>query len=409
MPPTAPNLLATVSRALLFCFSSVVANGNSGTAATIAWPSGANQALTLTGNCTLAFTAPPGICDISIFLTQDTTGGRTVTWPAGIKWKGATAPTLSTSASAIDYITFFYDGTHYWGIAYLDVASPLGIIADGDSISAGDISGTPEVAHQYSTLATSEMPGGYGSVDNIAVVGEEFSTMLANLSTNVYPVITSIHSAGRKAICSCMGGTNDIHLGDTASQVYTTASSYFQDCKSNGADFCVAWTLMGAIGEGAGFEATRQSFNTMLRSGYASIGVDYLVDIGADPSMGNANSSANSTLFQSDEIHPTAFGYTILGNYFAMTLLQIGSSCTVSSISPNSGGIGSTHSVTITGSGFTDAIQVLVGGLAVSSFTVVSDTEITATTTTGFFAGAGPVSVFGQKGSGILASGWTWM
>ena len=51
----------------------------------------------------------------------------------------------------------------------------------------------------------------------------------------------------------------------------------------------------------------------------------------------------------------------------------------VSGISPTSGSAGGGATVTITGSGFTGATGVFFGGTAASSFTVVSDTQITAT------------------------------
>lgn len=45
--------------------------------------------------------------NIVLVLTQDATGSRTVTWPASVKWSGGVAPTLSTTASAVDIISMF--------------------------------------------------------------------------------------------------------------------------------------------------------------------------------------------------------------------------------------------------------------------------------------------------------------
>lgn len=45
-------------------------------------------------------------------LIQDATGGRTVTWPASVKWPGGTAPTLS-GASKTDLVTLVWNGTNY--------------------------------------------------------------------------------------------------------------------------------------------------------------------------------------------------------------------------------------------------------------------------------------------------------
>lgn len=97
-----------------------VANTNtaSGTAATLSLASGSVADLTLTANCTLTLAGAPAagwVGSLTVILRQDATGGRTVTWPASVKWGGAVAPTLSTAASAVDIITLFtVDGGTTW-------------------------------------------------------------------------------------------------------------------------------------------------------------------------------------------------------------------------------------------------------------------------------------------------------
>jgi len=99
-------------------FSAEYNNGNSGTAATITWDNGSKQFLTLTGNATLTFSAPAGKAGSFVLrLAQDGTGGRAVTWPASVKWRGGVAPNLSTAASAVDIVTFYYSGSNYYGCA----------------------------------------------------------------------------------------------------------------------------------------------------------------------------------------------------------------------------------------------------------------------------------------------------
>lgn len=95
-------------------------NGNSSTADTIDWTLGNKQKSTLTGNCTFTFTAPGGPCSLVLKLVQDATGSRTVTWPAAVHWPGGTAPTLTTTANKVDIITFYYDGTTYFGNSSLN-------------------------------------------------------------------------------------------------------------------------------------------------------------------------------------------------------------------------------------------------------------------------------------------------
>lgn len=88
-------------------------NSNSGTAITIDWNNGNKQEITLTDNCTLSFTAPGGIANLLIKLTQDGTGSRSVTWPASVKWPSGVSPTLSTSPGTYDIVSCYYDDTNY--------------------------------------------------------------------------------------------------------------------------------------------------------------------------------------------------------------------------------------------------------------------------------------------------------
>jgi hypothetical protein len=66
----------------------------------------------LTGNIVLS-TLASAVAGTSmvIILTQDATGGRTLT--STMKFAGA-SKTLSTAASAIDIMSVFYDGTTYY-------------------------------------------------------------------------------------------------------------------------------------------------------------------------------------------------------------------------------------------------------------------------------------------------------
>ena len=49
----------------------------------------------------------------SMIVTQDATGGRTLTLPSGVKKPGG-ALALSTAANAVDILVFFYDGTNWY-------------------------------------------------------------------------------------------------------------------------------------------------------------------------------------------------------------------------------------------------------------------------------------------------------
>lgn len=74
--------------------------------------------VTLTGNVTFTFTGATSgkACSFSLYKRQNGTGGRTVTWPASVKWAGS-APTLTTTANTLDILVFetLDGGTNWYG------------------------------------------------------------------------------------------------------------------------------------------------------------------------------------------------------------------------------------------------------------------------------------------------------
>ena len=73
---------------------------------------GTVQKVTLTGNVTFsAFSNPVAGQSLTLIVTQDGTGSRTLT--STMKFSGG-LKTLSTVAASIDIITVFYDGTNYY-------------------------------------------------------------------------------------------------------------------------------------------------------------------------------------------------------------------------------------------------------------------------------------------------------
>lgn len=88
---------------------------NTGTAYTIDITNGTLQILTLTGNCTFTFPTATSGKTFMLLLKQDATGGRTVTWPASVKWPSSTAPTITSTANKLDKYVFTADGTNWYG------------------------------------------------------------------------------------------------------------------------------------------------------------------------------------------------------------------------------------------------------------------------------------------------------
>ena len=101
----------------------VNALGNSTGTVTIDFTTANIITATLTGTTTFANPTTESVGQSgSIVLTQDGTGSRTASWGSQFKWVGGTAPTLTTTAAAvdrIDYLVVAADTIHC--VASLDV------------------------------------------------------------------------------------------------------------------------------------------------------------------------------------------------------------------------------------------------------------------------------------------------
>ena len=89
-------------------------SANSSTAITLALTNGTVQIITLTGNATITMPTATSGKSFIMFLKQDATGSRTVTWST-VKWAGGTAPTITSTASKQDIFSFFSDSVNWYG------------------------------------------------------------------------------------------------------------------------------------------------------------------------------------------------------------------------------------------------------------------------------------------------------
>jgi len=105
---------ANISNLNLVKFAETVINGGNTGAATITPDAAAGSIYkyTLTGNITLSSLANATAgTSMSIILTQDGTGNRTLT--STMKFAG-NVKTLSTAANSVDIMSVFYDGSTYY-------------------------------------------------------------------------------------------------------------------------------------------------------------------------------------------------------------------------------------------------------------------------------------------------------
>jgi hypothetical protein len=93
----------------------------SGTSPAVNCEAGNAFSLVLSGTTTFTFTNPPAsgtAYSFSVEVIQDSGGsGHVVNWPTTVDWPAATAPTISTTASAKDIFVFYTrdGGTNWYG------------------------------------------------------------------------------------------------------------------------------------------------------------------------------------------------------------------------------------------------------------------------------------------------------
>jgi hypothetical protein len=77
--------------------------------------------VTLGGNRTMAAPTNLKVGTYILYVVQDGTGSRTLTWNSAFKWTAAVAPPLTTTANARDIFSFVSDGTNLYGSFIPDV------------------------------------------------------------------------------------------------------------------------------------------------------------------------------------------------------------------------------------------------------------------------------------------------
>lgn len=149
----------------------------------------------------------------------------------------------------------------------------------------------------------------------------------AQLNSTQPALINPLYYPPQKKIVVVWAGTNDLYFGASASATYANIKALCQSFKTTGFTVIVLNILPRTnSGTPGTFETDRQTVNASLRSdfptatgqtlitsgspGYA----DYLVDVGNDPTIGQAGQTTNTTYYL-DLVHLTSTGYGIVAGY----------------------------------------------------------------------------------------------
>ena len=256
---------------------------------------------------------------------------------------------------------------------------------------------------------------GTGASGNVSVTTPGGTATLGGFTFIPAPNITSFApgSAANGTLVTITGtnltGATAVSFGGTAATSFTVNSSTsITATVGTGASGNVSVTTPGGIASLAGFTfippPTITSFNPTTGAEGASItitgtnftGASAVSFGGVAPSLFTVNSSTGITAVvgtgASGDVSVTTPGGTAILAGFTFIPAP-----TITSFTPTSGGAGA--SITITGTGLTDATAVSFGGVAANSFVINSATSITVVVGTG---ASGDVSVTTPGGTVTL-------
>jgi hypothetical protein len=92
-------------------------NGSVSGGITVNWNNSNKQVITLSGNVTsVAFTSPPHACNLILRVNSGAGGFSVAGWPGTLKWSMGLTPTITSTASKNDILTFYFDGANYYGV-----------------------------------------------------------------------------------------------------------------------------------------------------------------------------------------------------------------------------------------------------------------------------------------------------
>lgn len=182
------------------------------------------------------------------------------------------------------------------------------IIIDGNSIVYGaTVDHTTEAFPAVlATLAPFDTNGAI--IYNIGVNGQTTPMMISDFPVEVVPM----KKYGVSNIYLCLEGTNDLYFGATPEEAFDHINTLCAMAKFAGFDKIATYTIMPRSNSGTpvNFESYRQTFNSYVRS---SGFLFDLIDIAADPNLGDPGAELNTTYFN-DLVHPTVVGQALIAS-----------------------------------------------------------------------------------------------
>ncbi|MCX6171729.1 MAG: hypothetical protein NT048_02690 [Flavobacterium sp.] len=388
---------------------------------------GLNASVTLDQNSTLSFSNTPSAGTYgTLVITQDATGGRTITLPSLInKVLGSASSTtiaLSTAAGAQDILNFYYDGTNcYWNIGqgYGQAATaPATDLASGVS---GTLSvtngGTGSSTQNFVDLTTAQTVAGDKSFTSevtassfIKSGGTATEFLMADGSTSN----GSSTSVGAISTSSTVNGASitagELNLApadENNGGVVTTGNQLFAGNKAFNSDLNVNGVT---IGKGAG----TGNYNTALGTGAlrgnigsnnTAVGSESLY--AAAGMSGNENTSVGSSAlyYNQSGSSNTAIGYQSLFYNENSNNTAIGNRTLVANVS-GSGNTALGNGANVGSDNLTNATAIGNGATVYSNDTIqLGNSSVTNVNTSGAITGASFIKSGGSATEFLKADG----
>ena len=317
-PKTSPTFTGTVTSPIYASAPQTLTD-----AATISWnpANGLNANVTLGGNRSLSFSSTPAAGSYgTLVITQDATGGRTITLPStSNKILGSSSTTtiaLSAAANAKDILNFYYDGTYcYWnvgqGFGTTATFTPVNLVSDVIGTLPITAGGTGSTTQNFVDLSTLQTIGGNKTFNSdIKVNGLTIGMGVASIFSNTTVGYQALNSnttgientaVGYRALRYNTTGNSNLAFGNNTLTNNTTGSN--NTAMGNG--IMTNNTTGGAntaVGSGA-LQSNTNNNNTAI--GYASL---------LNNNAGNGNTAVGVSALQNNisGTNNTAMGYNAL-------------------------------------------------------------------------------------------------
>ena len=190
------------------------------------------------------------------------------------------------------------------------------IICNGNSLTLGP--GGPVIP--YPTQLGTMLADPTIAIINNGVGGETTPNMNIYSQTNTDPLFTA---KWRKAVTVEWEITNDLFFGATVPQAYANIINDVLARRAVGFKALVATVLPRAnAGTPVGFEASRLAVNQRIRANWPSF-ADGLIDIGADPRIGQAGQEADPNWYDGSLVHLNTAGMGLMARLTQQAFSQL--------------------------------------------------------------------------------------